>query len=107
MQNGKCYVLGKPFMATSEIHCHHKKARKHGGTDEFSNLVLIHEDVHKLIHATQKDTILNYLEMLKLNAEQIRKVNYLRYMLGLTIIKEYNIKGHLLSLETVESYLDI
>jgi group II intron reverse transcriptase/maturase len=107
MQNGKCYVLGKPFMATSEIHCHHKKARKHGGTDEFSNLVLIHEDVHKLIHATQKDTIQKYLEMLKLNAEQIRKVNYLRYMLGLTIIKEYNKKGHLLSLETVESYLDI
>lgn len=107
MQNGKCYVLGKPFMATAEIHCHHKKARKDGGTDEFSNLVLIHEDVHKLIHVKQKDTIENYLEMLKLNAEQIRKVNRLRYMLGLAIIKEYNKKGHMLTLEKVESYLDI
>lgn len=106
MQNGKCYVLGKPFMTTAEIHCHHKKAREQGGTDEFKNLVLIHEDVHKLIHATQKDTILKYLEILKLNAEQIRKVNRLRYTLDLTIIKEYNPNGHMLSLEKVESFLD-
>lgn len=107
MQNGKCYVLGKSFVTTDEIHCHHKKARMNGGTDEFSNLVLVHEDVHKLIHAKQKETIENYLDKLTLKAEQIRKVNYLRFTLGLPIIKEYNKKEHLLTLKNVENYLDI
>ena len=107
MQNGKCYVLGKDFMTTAEIHCHHKKPRASGGTDEFSNLVLVHEDVHKLIHAKRKEAIENYLEMLSLNTEQMRKINCLRFTLGLPIIREYNKKERLLTLENIENYLDI
>jgi len=107
MQNGKCYVLGKPIETTAEIHCHHKKARKDGGTDEFRNLVLIHEDVHKLIHATQEETLEKYLGILNLNSEQRRKTNRLRFTLGLSIIKEYDKEGQKLTLEKVENYLDI
>ena len=107
MQNGKCYVLGKSFKTTAEIHCHHKKSRMSGGTDEFNNLVLIHEDIHKLIHAKRKETIERYLEILSLNAEQLRKTNRLRFAQGLPIIKEYNKKEHLLVLKNVENYLDI
>lgn len=107
MQNGKCYVLGKSFETTAEIHCHHKKSRMSGGTDEFNNLVLVHEDIHKLIHAKRKETIERYLEMLSLNAEQLRKTNRLRFAQGLPIIKEYKKKEHLLILKNVENYLDI
>lgn len=78
-----------------------------GGTDEFNNLVLIHEDIHKLIHAKRKETIERYLEILSLNAEQLRKTNRLRFAQGLPIIKEYNKKEHLLVLKNVENYLDI
>ena len=78
-----------------------------GGTDEFNNLVLVHEDIHKLIHAKRKETIERYLEMLSLNAEQLRKTNRLRFTQGLPIIKEYNKKEHLLILKNVENYLDI
>ncbi len=107
MQQGECYVLGKPFISVNEIHCHHKVARENNGTDEFNNLVLVNVDVHKLIHATNEDTILFYLDILGLNAMQRRKMNYLRFLLNLPVIKEYNLKEHKLTLESVESYLDI
>ncbi len=107
MQQGKCYVLERPFLTIDEIHCHHKKARKNGGTDCFQNLVLIDADVHKLIHAADKETVLYYLDLLGLNAVQMRKMNYLRFLLNLPVIAEYNLKEHLLTLNNVENYLDI
>jgi hypothetical protein len=57
-----------------------------GGTDEFSNLVLIDKDVHKLLHARNLETIKFYLDLLGINATMLRKVNALRQKLGLTII---------------------
>ena len=107
MQQGKCYVLGKPFLTINEIHCHHKIARENNGTDEFKNLVLVNVDVHKLIHAAKEDTILYYLGILGLNVMQMRKVNYLRFELNLPVIKEYNLEEHKLTLKRIESYLDI
>ena len=85
-QWGKCYVTGKEFLSTADIHCHHKVAVENGGTDEFSNLVLVDKDVHKLLHAKKLDTIQFYLDLLKINATMLRKVNLLRQKLGLTII---------------------
>ena len=107
MQQGKCYVLGKPFLTIKEIHCHHKIAKENNGTDEFKNLVLVNVDVHKLIHATKEETILHYLGILGLNVMQMRKVNYLRFELNLPVIKEYNPEEHKLTLKRIESYLDI
>jgi group II intron reverse transcriptase/maturase len=48
-QKGKCFVTGK-LLEIDEIHCHHKKQRAKGGGDEYKNLVIIHKDVHRLIH---------------------------------------------------------
>lgn len=107
MQNGKCYVLGKSFLTIDEIHCHHKVPRKDNGTDAFHNLVLINADVHRLVHATNRETILNYLEILGLNVIQMRKMNYLRFLLNLPVVKEYNIEEQTLALTYVENYLDI
>lgn len=77
-QYGKCAVTGKIFNNTEEIHCHHIKPRKDGGTDNYNNLVLIIDMAHKLLHATNKDIIGKYLNILNLDKEQIKKLNKLR-----------------------------
>lgn len=82
-QWGKCYVTGKEFQSVDEIHCHHKIAKSNGGSDEFSNLVLVHEDVHKLIHAGRPETIDFYYNLLNLTKGQIGRVNNLRTLLNL------------------------
>lgn len=76
-QNGKCYVSGK-LMEIEEIHCHHKTPQYAGGTDKYQNLVLVTSDVHRLIHATDKEVIHRYLKKLNLNEKQFEKLNKLR-----------------------------
>lgn len=82
-QWGKCAVTGRNFVISEDIHCHHKKPRKQGGTDKFENLVLVFESVHRLIHATDNKTIEKYLEKLELNKKQLQKVNEFRTQLEL------------------------
>lgn len=82
-QWGKCAVTGKLFRSTKEIHCHHIKPKCAGGNDKYENLILVQETVHRLIHATRKETIIQILRSLKLNEKQIQKVNELRKSAGL------------------------
>ena len=77
-QWGKCAVTGIEFSSINEIHCHHIVPRHCGGDDSYGNLMLLQEPVHKLIHATQADTIAKYLNILQLSPSQIAKVNGLR-----------------------------
>lgn len=81
-QWGKCAITDKPFQILEDIHCHHKKPRKFGGDDKYANLVLVLTPVHRLIHATDKDTIQRYIAMLNLNKTQMTKLNKLRQMAG-------------------------
>lgn len=81
-QNGKCAILGIE-LEVDEIHCHHKKARKADGGDEYSNLIIVHEDIHKLIHATKEETISLYINKYNLTSKQISKINDLRSTLNL------------------------
>lgn len=76
-QHGKCSVSGK-MLELKEIHCHHKKPKHLGGTDKYRNLVIVHHIVHKLIHATTKETIQNCLTQLQLTNIQLQKLNNLR-----------------------------
>ena len=78
-QYGNCAVTGE-HMHPQEIHCHHKRPVRNGGTDEYSNLVLVREPVHILIHATLKTTIEHYLNSLNLDEKQLKKLNKLREM---------------------------
>lgn len=80
-QYGKCAILGK-VLEIDDIHCHHKLPKKLGGKDNYQNLIIIHKDVHRLIHATRQETISKYLSLLNLNKQQISKVNKLRKMVG-------------------------
>jgi hypothetical protein len=65
-----------------DIHCHHKKPRKNGGTDSYENLILVKEDVHILIHASVEATIQRYCNELKLTRKQMEKLNKLRLQVG-------------------------
>ncbi len=80
-QYGKCAVTGK-VLWIDEIHCHHKKPISQGGTDEYKNLIIVHIDVHKLIHATKLETIQAYLDKIKPNKSQLEKINKLRVLAG-------------------------
>lgn len=76
-QRGICAIT-KIFLEPWEMHCHHKNPRHLGGTDEYKNLIYINSEVHKLIHATTKETIERLINQLKLSDEQLKKVNNLR-----------------------------
>ena len=86
-QWGKCGVTGREFALVSDIHCHHKVPKQHGGGDEYKNLILVLDPVHKLIHATDKDTIKKYMDILNLNENQLEKLNELRVQAKKPIIQ--------------------
>ncbi len=77
MQNGSCSIT-KQFMNADEVNFHHILPKKFGGDDKFNNLTTVHKDIHKLIHATQSETIENYFHRFNLDEKQIKKVNKLR-----------------------------
>lgn len=79
-QMGKCAVTQRIFQTTEEIHCHHKVPKESGGGDEYANLTLVLDTVHKLIHAKGKKTIEKYLEITKLTTFELERVNKLRKM---------------------------
>ena len=81
-QWGKCSITGREFMILEDIHCHHKIPRENGGADKYENLTLVLTPVHRLIHATNNDTIRKYLEILSLKKPQMAKLNEFRRMAG-------------------------
>lgn len=80
-QHGVCAIT-KQILAIDEIHCHHKKPRSQGGGDEYANLIILHKNIHKLVHATQEDTISTILQNMQLNSAELRKLNKLRILAG-------------------------
>ena len=78
-QYGKCAILGT-ILEYNDIHCHHKLPKQFGGMDNYQNLIIVHKDVHKLIHSTKQETINKYLSTYNLNKSQIKKINSLRKM---------------------------
>ena len=77
-QWGKCAVTGRAFQCLEEIHCHHKTPQCQGGGDEYANLILVWEPVHKLIHASNSEAIQKYLSILNLDRKQMATLNVLR-----------------------------
>ena len=62
--------------------CHMTYAVTTKGRWKYSNLVLVTEAVHLLIHATLEETIQKYLKQLQLNKKQLEKLNKLRKLAG-------------------------
>lgn len=80
-QNGKCFV-SKEFLTIGNMHVHHKKPRKEGGTDNYQNLVLVTEYVHRLIHASAEETLEKLLSDPKCSKIDFDKLNKLRALVG-------------------------
>lgn len=80
-QYGKCAVTGTELFV-DEIHCHHKIPLNMGGSDEYSNLIIVHTDVHILVHSTDVETISKYLKQIKPDSKAMAKINILRTLLG-------------------------
>lgn len=76
-QYGKCAVTGK-HLSKDEIHCHHKTPKCYGGDDRYENLVIVHSDVHILIHAKTQETIEKYMRIVQPTKERLKKLNKLR-----------------------------
>lgn len=82
-QWGKCAVTGQDFRTMEEIHCHHKTPKEAGGGDEYGNLVLVLEPVHRLVHAKEATIIARYSRLLNLDPKQLGILNKLRCLAGL------------------------
>ena len=84
-QYGKCAVTGAE-LGLDEIHCHHKKPLSMGGTDKYQNLVIVHCDVHTLIHLVKPETINAYLKLIKPEKQALIKINEFRVLAGMEVI---------------------
>ena len=84
-QYGKCAVTGK-ILWIDDMHCHHIKPVSQGGTDTYKNLVIIHKDVHRLIHAVSEETVRAYMSKVNPNNAMLSKINKYRIAVGNTAI---------------------
>lgn len=80
-QRGKCAISKEPLIL-GEIVVHHICPRHSGGGDEYENLVLITPDVHRLIHASDEETIVKYMRKLKNCPLNMVRLNKLRKLAG-------------------------
>ncbi|MEH0980678.1 group II intron reverse transcriptase/maturase [Bacillus mobilis] len=85
-QKGQCSVTGKQ-LSVNDMECHHKLPQAKGGTDVYKNLVYVSKDIHKLIHASQPETIEKYLNRIELDKKMLKKLNTLRIKAGNEEIK--------------------
>lgn len=53
-QGGKCPICGQSLFNNEELHLHHKKPRKDGGDNKYSNLQLVQLYCHQQIHAQDR-----------------------------------------------------
>lgn len=85
-QKGKDVVTGKPL--TESIHVHHILPRSQGGKDNYSNLTIVSEDTHRMIHAVNPNTEY-YLRNINQNKRKdvMKKLNEYRYKVGNERIK--------------------
>lgn len=79
-QKGKCAVTNK--MLQEDLEVHHIVPKSQGGADEYKNLTLVSKDIHTLIHATRTDTILYYMNILRLSKKAVTKLNKYRLNIG-------------------------
>jgi RNA-directed DNA polymerase len=76
-QYGKCAVTGFE-LGKHDWHCHHKNPYHLSRDDTYSNLIVLHESVHRLIHLKDYEKIKNLIKVLEMNNKQIQKANELR-----------------------------
>ena len=73
-QLGKCFVTNEE-LTVGNMEVHHAIPKSQGGNDSYNNLIYITKDVHKLIHATQLETINKYLNLISVGKDTIELIN--------------------------------
>jgi RNA-directed DNA polymerase len=76
-QYGKCAISGVK-LGINDWHCHHKNPNHLSKDDTYSNLVILHEPIHRLVHLKDNDKIRKLMNILKLTKKQKDKLNELR-----------------------------
>lgn len=76
-QYGKCAITGIE-LDKHDWHCHHKEPYHLSRDDKYSNLIVLHESVHRLVHTKNIEKIKVLIRTLELTNKQIQKVNELR-----------------------------
>ncbi|WP_334311827.1 HNH endonuclease [Clostridium beijerinckii] len=89
-QGGKC-VISKDYLKLDDMEIHHKVPKHKGGTDEYSNLIYIKSNIHKIIHETQIDLLQECLNKENLSIHALKQVNALRILVGNFEILEIDI----------------
>ena len=84
-QKGKCAVM-RTELDKNQVDCHHKLPLEYGGDDSYTNLIIVSDIIHILIHATNETTIRKYLNELKPNQKQLAKLNKLRTQANMPVI---------------------
>ncbi|MBP1949418.1 group II intron reverse transcriptase [Virgibacillus litoralis] len=82
MKMGKCEITGM-FLSASEVHCHHYIPTHLGGSDKFSNLRILHKEIHKFIHQTDTTTIDSLKNNLGITELMVQKINQYRQQCGM------------------------
>lgn len=76
-QRGRCRVT-KEFLELADIYCHRIIPRDLGGKDNFQNLVIIHRNVHQLIHEEDNERLSILLEKMRITTTQLEIINQFR-----------------------------
>lgn len=82
-QKGKCKI-SQEMLTPINIRCHHIEPRSKGYNDSYDNLILVTEQVHKLIHAIDSITIEKLMQELQLTKKSMEKLNKYRKLVGNT-----------------------
>lgn len=81
-QRGKCYVTGNELGLTG-WHCHHINPFHKSKDDSFNNLVILDENIHRLIHMTDNSKIKNTLSLHEIKGQKLKRINSLREKAGI------------------------
>ena len=83
-QQGICPI--SHTILDKKMQVHHIEPLYKGETDEYKNLIIVSYEIHKLIHATNQETIEKYLKQVKLDNKALEKLNKLRKNVGNDVI---------------------
>lgn len=83
-QKGMCPICSLPLDIYMETH--HIEPREQGGTDKYTNLILINHIVHKLIHMTNNEIPVLYIKWIENQKRALKKINKYRKIIGNEII---------------------
>lgn len=76
-QRGRCRVT-KEFLELADIYCHRIIPKKLGGKDNFQNLVIIHRNIHQLIHENDKARATLLVMEMRITGTQLEIINQFR-----------------------------